>query len=462
MTEWHRVVFSDESRFCLSSDSRRVRVWRRRGERSNPAAICGNPITHPLPRLPSTFHNGITTESVKVDRMTEDKQRMTEVEDEHVADALTNMQPHCDDLVGRLADAIRGLAVPRAEEAIISSFDGSHATSSLPPNSHLQRSTPASISHFKGIRDVHGPTTFVRGLPLPPWSYHLDLPLSLARSEMPPKKRKPIGKVLPKHRLRINRERASTSRAAESVGQRENRLQQERDRASTSRAAESLEQRENRLQQERDRASTSRAAESVGQRENRLRQKRNRASTSRAAESVGQRENRLQQDRDRASTSRAAESLGQRENRLQQERDRASTSRAAESLEQRENRLQQERDRASTSRAAESVGQRENRLRQNRNRASTSRAAESLEQRENRLQQERDRASTSRAAESVGQRENRLRQNRNRGGAIGPLVSHISEFTVGLHGYCSGSGLMTPYFALQGSPLLVLLLPPTT
>ncbi|UYV67574.1 ADCY1 [Cordylochernes scorpioides] len=28
-----------ESRFCLSSDSRRVRVWRRRGERSNPAAI---------------------------------------------------------------------------------------------------------------------------------------------------------------------------------------------------------------------------------------------------------------------------------------------------------------------------------------------------------------------------------------------------------------------------------------
>ncbi|UYV81606.1 hypothetical protein LAZ67_20001679 [Cordylochernes scorpioides] len=39
MTEWHRVVFSDESRFCLSSDSCRVRVWRRRGERSNPAAI---------------------------------------------------------------------------------------------------------------------------------------------------------------------------------------------------------------------------------------------------------------------------------------------------------------------------------------------------------------------------------------------------------------------------------------
>ncbi|UYV75760.1 hypothetical protein LAZ67_13001256 [Cordylochernes scorpioides] len=43
MTEWHRVVFSDESRFCLSSDSRRVRVWRRRGQRSNPAAIVERP-----------------------------------------------------------------------------------------------------------------------------------------------------------------------------------------------------------------------------------------------------------------------------------------------------------------------------------------------------------------------------------------------------------------------------------
>ncbi|UYV65154.1 hypothetical protein LAZ67_3003351 [Cordylochernes scorpioides] len=43
MTEWHGVVFSDESRFCLSSNSRRVRVWRRRGERSNPAAIVERP-----------------------------------------------------------------------------------------------------------------------------------------------------------------------------------------------------------------------------------------------------------------------------------------------------------------------------------------------------------------------------------------------------------------------------------
>ncbi|UYV79336.1 DPH1 [Cordylochernes scorpioides] len=43
MTEWHRVVFSDQSRFCLSSDSRRVRVWRRLGERSNPAAIVERP-----------------------------------------------------------------------------------------------------------------------------------------------------------------------------------------------------------------------------------------------------------------------------------------------------------------------------------------------------------------------------------------------------------------------------------
>ncbi|UYV79066.1 hypothetical protein LAZ67_17000982 [Cordylochernes scorpioides] len=43
MTEWHRVVFSDESRFCLSSDSRRVRVWRRRGERFNPQQLWNAP-----------------------------------------------------------------------------------------------------------------------------------------------------------------------------------------------------------------------------------------------------------------------------------------------------------------------------------------------------------------------------------------------------------------------------------
>ncbi|UYV65267.1 hypothetical protein LAZ67_3003757 [Cordylochernes scorpioides] len=94
---------------------------------------CGNPITHPLPRLPSTFHIGITTEPVKVDRMTEDSnmQRMTEAEDEYFADALTNMQPHCDDLVSRLTDAIRGLAMPRAEEALIPPFDGSYAANNF-------------------------------------------------------------------------------------------------------------------------------------------------------------------------------------------------------------------------------------------------------------------------------------------------------------------------------------------
>ncbi|UYV75324.1 hypothetical protein LAZ67_12003495, partial [Cordylochernes scorpioides] len=48
MTEWHRVLFSDESRFCLSSDSRRVRVWRRRGERSDTAAIVGRPTVRQL------------------------------------------------------------------------------------------------------------------------------------------------------------------------------------------------------------------------------------------------------------------------------------------------------------------------------------------------------------------------------------------------------------------------------
>ncbi|UYV83195.1 hypothetical protein LAZ67_23000141 [Cordylochernes scorpioides] len=67
---------------------------------------------------------------VKVDRITEDSsmQRMTEAGDEYVADALTNMQPHCEDLVSRLTDAIRGLAVSRAEEVIFAPIDISCAT----------------------------------------------------------------------------------------------------------------------------------------------------------------------------------------------------------------------------------------------------------------------------------------------------------------------------------------------
>ncbi|GFY05912.1 transposable element Tcb2 transposase [Trichonephila clavipes] len=35
--EWNQVVFSDESRFNLSSDDNRISVWRSRGERLNPA-----------------------------------------------------------------------------------------------------------------------------------------------------------------------------------------------------------------------------------------------------------------------------------------------------------------------------------------------------------------------------------------------------------------------------------------
>ncbi|UYV84502.1 hypothetical protein LAZ67_X002401 [Cordylochernes scorpioides] len=41
------------------------------------------------------------------------------------------MQPHCDELVSRLTDAIRGLAMPRAEEALISPFDGSYAANNF-------------------------------------------------------------------------------------------------------------------------------------------------------------------------------------------------------------------------------------------------------------------------------------------------------------------------------------------
>ncbi|UYV76109.1 MTPN [Cordylochernes scorpioides] len=101
---------------------------------SRPASVsllsqCGNPITHPLPRLPSTFHIGFTTEPVKVDRITEDssKQRMTEVRDDYFADALTNMQHHCEDLISCLKDAMRGLAAPCIEKVIIAPINISGA-----------------------------------------------------------------------------------------------------------------------------------------------------------------------------------------------------------------------------------------------------------------------------------------------------------------------------------------------
>ncbi|GFT54369.1 transposable element Tc1 transposase [Trichonephila clavipes] len=45
MTEWRNIVFSDESRFCFFNDSQRIRVWRRRGERSNPAVTVERPTT---------------------------------------------------------------------------------------------------------------------------------------------------------------------------------------------------------------------------------------------------------------------------------------------------------------------------------------------------------------------------------------------------------------------------------
>ncbi|GFS47902.1 transposable element Tcb2 transposase [Trichonephila clavipes] len=36
VTDWQKVVFSDESRFVLGTDDNRVRVWRGPGERYNP------------------------------------------------------------------------------------------------------------------------------------------------------------------------------------------------------------------------------------------------------------------------------------------------------------------------------------------------------------------------------------------------------------------------------------------
>ena len=41
---WRNVMFSDESRFCLRQLDRRVKVWRRRGERY--ADCCTDRITY--------------------------------------------------------------------------------------------------------------------------------------------------------------------------------------------------------------------------------------------------------------------------------------------------------------------------------------------------------------------------------------------------------------------------------
>ncbi|GFX67990.1 transposable element Tc1 transposase [Trichonephila clavipes] len=37
--EWERVLFTDESRFSLSSDSHRMLIWRERGSRNHPSNI---------------------------------------------------------------------------------------------------------------------------------------------------------------------------------------------------------------------------------------------------------------------------------------------------------------------------------------------------------------------------------------------------------------------------------------
>ncbi|GFV53987.1 transposable element Tcb2 transposase [Trichonephila clavipes] len=39
MGEWANVMFSNESRFCLSSDSRQIKIWRKRGTRFEPRNI---------------------------------------------------------------------------------------------------------------------------------------------------------------------------------------------------------------------------------------------------------------------------------------------------------------------------------------------------------------------------------------------------------------------------------------
>ncbi|GFV62854.1 transposable element Tcb2 transposase [Trichonephila clavipes] len=48
--EWNQVVFSDESRFNLSSDKNRVRVWRSRDERLNSVFVYSSTLFSQLVR----------------------------------------------------------------------------------------------------------------------------------------------------------------------------------------------------------------------------------------------------------------------------------------------------------------------------------------------------------------------------------------------------------------------------
>ncbi|GFV01533.1 transposable element Tcb2 transposase [Trichonephila clavipes] len=43
VTDWQKVVFSDESRFVLGTENNRVRLWRRPGEQYNPPTVLRHP-----------------------------------------------------------------------------------------------------------------------------------------------------------------------------------------------------------------------------------------------------------------------------------------------------------------------------------------------------------------------------------------------------------------------------------
>ncbi|GFV64053.1 transposable element Tcb1 transposase [Trichonephila clavipes] len=55
VTDWQKVVFSDESRFVLGADDKRVRVWRRSGERYNSS----HTVLRPTARTAGPFLNGL-------------------------------------------------------------------------------------------------------------------------------------------------------------------------------------------------------------------------------------------------------------------------------------------------------------------------------------------------------------------------------------------------------------------
>ncbi|UYV64370.1 K02A2.6-like [Cordylochernes scorpioides] len=129
--------FSGESSPVAADSS----SWQRTTE-EEPVA---GPSTTPIQRQPSDGM-AVPSENSSISK--------PEAGNEYFADALTNMQPHCEDRVSRLKDAMRGLAAPRTEEVTIAPINISCAT-----NIFIHRLEQADETHREILALPRQPTS---------------------------------------------------------------------------------------------------------------------------------------------------------------------------------------------------------------------------------------------------------------------------------------------------------------